>query len=203
LRKLEHAGIDVVFLPTYEEIYPGAIPDPPNLGYLEDIMEGAFRPGHFKGVAIVVDRLFSLVRPDRAYFGLKDYQQFAVIRKLVAEKQIPVEVIGCPTTRDEKGLAMSSRNMRLTEEGRKSALLLIHSLEKAREKIKVEPVDRIKQEVIDLFESSGNCQLEYFEIADAESLTAVSDIRNNGSVIGCIAAYVEGVRLIDNLILIP
>lgn len=204
LRKLEEVGCQVVFIPSVIEMYPE--PDTRNFefGDLETVMEGEFRPGHFNGVGQVVSKLFEIVNPDRAYFGEKDFQQLAIIRKLVKIINSPVEIIGCPTMREEGGLAMSSRNLRLSPQARQDALILYEALNKARQMAdKGRSPDEIRQRVRSFFDSSDNVKLEYFEIADAETLQPVKDWKNAKRSTACIAAWLNDVRLIDNMTLFP
>lgn len=201
--KLELAGCHAIFNPSVEEMYPA--PDTRNFdfGPLEQVMEGEFRPGHFNGVAIVVSKLFDIVEPDKAYFGQKDFQQLAIIRQLVKMTNSPVEIIGCPTLREESGLAMSSRNLRLSEKERDEAVLIYRALSHAREMAQTNSkATAIKAMVDELFQKNTNLELEYFEIADAETLMPLNNLNESKQVVACIAAWLNGVRLIDNMILV-
>jgi pantoate--beta-alanine ligase len=202
-RMLEEAGCDFLFLPEVIEMYPDgeneAVP-PIALDGLDTVMEGAHRPGHFAGVIQVVKKLFDAVGPCKAYFGEKDFQQLAVIRKMVKEWKMPVEVIGCPIVREADGLAMSSRNMRLTEEERKIAPLISQALFKAKEFWNDHSIDETKELVTAIITSEPEPKLEYFEIADATTLKpAAADQKKN--VVACIAVHLGAVRLIDNIVL--
>ncbi len=204
VKLLASLDCDVLFHPSAHEMYPeGEDTKIIHLGSIENILEGEFRPGHFAGVCTVVKKLFDIVSPNRAYFGLKDYQQFAVIKLLSEKFELDVEVVGCETKREENGLAMSSRNLLLSEEGRQKAVLFSQSLLLAKNMISTIPLEEIRAMVKESFKNNEDCDLEYFEIADSSSLESVQNIRDHTSVIGLIAGYIEGVRLIDNLILFP
>jgi pantoate--beta-alanine ligase len=203
VKMLESIRCDVLFYPSEHEVYPNDVKEAISLGRIENVLEGSFRPGHFSGVATVVKRLFEIVSPDNAYFGLKDYQQFMVIKTLVNTLNLPVTVIGCETRREADGLAMSSRNRRLSNKGRKTALFLYQSLLKAKKMISSATAREIEQLIREDFKKFDGCKLEYFEIVNAYSLENPQYQDNKQSLIACIAAYVEDVRLIDNLILIP
>ncbi len=195
---LTDLGCDAVFIPSVAEVYPPdfALPDI-SLGKLDEVMEGKHRPGHFKGVIQVVYRLFQIVEPTRAYFGLKDFQQIAVIRFMVDFFKLPVKVIACPTLRESDGLAMSSRNMRLNTEERKMAVHISKTLFKAKELSQTHTPAETKVLAIEFFNESP-MQLEYLEIVDPVSLKELADdwVPN---AIACIVAYAGEVRLIDNL----
>lgn len=189
----------VVFLPEVHHIYPeGARSEEFDLGSLEQGMEGTHRPGHFQGMATVVKRFLEIVGPDRAYFGEKDFQQLAIIRHMVKRLQLPVEVIGIPTERNHKGLALSSRNQLLSETDREKALILFKSLRWMQENYKdFSPLD-LKARVTKEFEESA-LELEYVEIADPNSLEPIEKWGVNDHARAFIAAQISGVRLIDNL----
>ncbi len=188
----------VVFAPTEADLYPendGFIPM--ELGDIGRVLEGAFRPGHFEGVVHVVHNLFRLVSADRAYFGQKDFQQLAIIRLLTNHFGFQTEIIACPTVREPNGLAMSSRNMRLGEQERKDALIIIHVLRKiASLKNQVSIKEALVQ--AQAFFSSGKLSLEYLAIVDPETLQELNEWKENQ--ICCIAAHCGSVRLIDNLL---
>ena len=188
----------VVFAPTEADLYPendGFIPM--ELGDIGRVLEGAFRPGHFEGVVHVVHNLFRLVSADRAYFGQKDFQQLAIIRLLTNHFGFQTEIIACPTVREPNGLAMSSRNMRLGEQERKDALIIIHVLRKiASLKNQVSVKEALVQ--AQAFFSSGKLSLEYLAIVDPETLQELNEWKENQ--ICCIAAHCGSVRLIDNLL---
>lgn len=198
---LEAAGCDLVFAPSPEEMYA----QPPVLkldfGKLERVMEGAFRPGHLNGVGIVVARLFNSVHPDRAYFGQKDLQQTAVVRRLIADLAFPVELVVCATVREADGLAMSSRNRRLSPDARVLAPLLFRVLSQAKDQLLVgQSVTAVKEFVREEFAGQPAFSLEYFEVADADSLQPVKVRQPEGQTALCVAADLSGVRLIDNVV---
>jgi pantoate--beta-alanine ligase len=200
---LTQAGCDFLFFPVVDEMYPGGTTEavlPINLNGLDTVMEGAHRPGHFAGVIQIVKKLFDSVGPCKAYFGEKDFQQLAVIRKMVKEWKMPVEIIPCPIIRESDGLAMSSRNMRLTAEERKVAPLISKTLFKAKEFFQDHSIDETTELVTALINSEPLMKLEYFEIADITTLQpATADQKKN--VVACIAVHLGAVRLIDNIIL--
>jgi pantoate--beta-alanine ligase len=201
LPMLENAGCDVVFMPPVDEMYPGGEVSPVmvDFGMLDKVMEGKFRPGHFDGVAIVVKRLFDMVNPDRAYFGKKDYQQLAVIRHMVNELNLPVEIIPCETVREPDGLAMSSRNLRLTGEQRERANEIYKVLLWVRETITTYPVDEIEEEAIKKINAIPGFETEYFEIADSRTLLHAEGPPEGKRWVACTAVFAGQVRLIDNL----
>lgn len=188
----------LVFAPDYAEVYPeGEQFSGIDLQGLDEVMEGKYRPGHFQGVVHVVRNLFRIVQPEKAFFGMKDFQQVAVIRHMVKTLNLPVEIIACPTLREINGLAMSSRNMLLSNKEREDALIISKTLFQAQELRKT----RTPQEVIELsidFLSQGNLELEYLQIVDGETLMPLTTEWAKSSVM-CIAAYCGPVRLIDNL----
>lgn len=189
---------DIIFAPSVEEVYPEAPTEQYDFGELGNVMEGAYRPGHFNGVATIVKRLFDWVKPGKAYFGEKDYQQLAIIREFVGKYAIPVEIIGCPTIREESGLAISSRNKRLSAKEKETATNIYRILQKAKENADM-PIEKIKELVYKEIEQIPAFKLEYFEIADAKTLQPVSTVKR-GSTIACIALYLGGVRLIDEIL---
>ncbi|MBD2756416.1 pantoate--beta-alanine ligase [Spirosoma validum] len=200
-RKLEAAGCDVIFAPSVEEMYPEPVTLRLNFGELETTMEGAFRPGHFNGVGIVVAKLFNIVQPDRAYFGQKDLQQVAVIRRLIRDLSFPVELIRCPTVREADGLAMSSRNRNLTSDEREQATTLFQALTLGRELLaEGYDVDRAKAAVADFINDRPHFRLEYVEIVNADTLQIASEVLAPGQTAICLAAHLGKVRLIDNLV---
>jgi pantoate--beta-alanine ligase len=197
---LEYAGCNLLFMPDVDEVYPEPDTRVFDFGGLDQVMEGKHRPGHFNGVAQVVTRLFDLVSPHRAYFGLKDFQQLAIIRKVMSDLQYPVEIISCPIVRECDGLAMSSRNMLLNAAERKRALVLSQSLFQGREIMKQGlAVVEVKKYVEDQVNAAEGVDLEYFEIIDGITLMPARNWDAGRDVIGCIAARVGKVRLIDNI----
>jgi pantoate--beta-alanine ligase len=198
----ELSGDILVFAPTAQEVYPHAVQSKQyNFEGLEKVMEGEFRTGHFDGVGTVVERLFEICMPDRAYFGEKDFQQLQIIRKLVDLQNIKVEVIGCPIEREPHGLARSSRNERLSKEGRAKAGLIYAVLKEAQKQFDKSSVNQLRQWVVEQFESAASLDLEYFEIADATTLTPLMKKQKGQKYRAFIAVYSEGVRLIDNIAL--
>jgi len=200
-RMLEDAGCSAVFAPSVDEMYEETPLMKLNFGVLETVMEGASRPGHFNGVGIVVSRFFNIVQPDRAYFGQKDLQQVAVVKRLVKDLAFQLELRVCPTVRETDGLAMSSRNSRLNSQERDAAPFIYQMLSEA--KANLEKGIEVS-EVVDLvqkhFLSNSKFQLDYFEIANADSLQPLDTIGGAGSNAICIAAFLGPVRLIDNII---
>ncbi|MCU0370462.1 MAG: pantoate--beta-alanine ligase [Bacteroidales bacterium] len=199
---LQDTGCDLVFVPSVEEMYPGPVTEKYDFGALERVMEGASRPGHFNGVAIVVKKLFDIIQPDTAYFGEKDFQQLRIIQSLVKMEQIPVTIIPCPTVREPDGLAMSSRNRRLSPLERSLAPEIYHTLLSAREMVSHIPLSEIKRISGDRLEKKG-FRVDYFEIADIETLQPAGTLSASAGLIACVAAFLGNVRLIDNMILFP
>ena len=199
LELLEKAGVDAVYVPNVEEMYPDGLSSKKyDFDGLENEMEGKYRPGHFDGVGTIVEELFRQVQPHNAYFGEKDYQQLAIIKKMVEKTKLPVKIHGIPTLREEDGLAMSSRNVRLTETQRKEATIIYETLTKVKEWFKVISLEEIKQKVTDIFRNS-NFELEYFVIADEETLKEANAIDEDKEYRAFIVAYADTVRLIDNM----
>lgn len=196
---LEAAGVNVVFMPTESEIYPEPDTRVFDFGMLDKVMEGKFRPGHFNGVAQVVSKLFDIVEPHRAYFGQKDYQQLAIIRAMVRMLGYRIEIVGCPIVREPDGLAMSSRNLLLTPEHRKSAPLIYQTLAEARNKTNGLSVKEMIDWVVNRINSDPNLKVEYFELADADSLLPVQGWDHPNGIVGCIAVWAGNIRLIDNM----
>lgn len=203
-RQLEEEEVDLLFLPERQEVYPEETPVPPDVDVqrFDERMEGLHRPGHFKGVVMVLDRLFAMVRPHRAYFGEKDHQQLLVVRALVEQRKWGVEVVGVPTVRGPDGLALSSRNQRLTTDGRERASVIFHTLCWMREQIGSRPVPELKEEAQNRLKEAG-MEVDYVEVADTERLTPLKEFDPDRPAKGFVAASVEGVRLIDNLALNP
>ncbi|MGA0557816.1 pantoate--beta-alanine ligase [Larkinella sp. VNQ87] len=198
---LEAVGCDLVFAPSVEEMYPGSPVLRLDFGELETVLEGAFRPGHFNGVGIVVSKLFNIVQPDRAYFGQKDLQQVAVVRRLIRDLGFPLELVRMPIVRETDGLAMSSRNRNLSPAERQVAPALHQALNKARAVLQEEgPIEAAKIAVNDYLQAYSAFRLEYFEVTNAETLQPVEQLQAPGATALCIAAYLGQTRLIDNLI---
>lgn len=198
-KMLQEAGCNVVFAPTAEEMYPNLPQIKLNFGHLEEIMEGKFRPGHFNGVGIVVAKLFHIVKPNKTYFGQKDIQQVAVINTLIKDLSFDLEMIVCDTIRENDGLAMSSRNRRLSNEARDLAPKIYQSL-KLGEKLLLagESTESVKSKVSEFFLNFPEFELEYYEITDFESLESISERSLKRKTAIIIAAHLGGVRLIDN-----
>jgi len=199
LRLIKSFPIDLVFVPGVSEMYPEKDSRVFDFGTLDKTMEGIYRPGHFNGVAQVVSRLFDIIRPDRAYFGEKDFQQLAIIRALVKQLDIPVEIIGCPIIREPDGLAMSSRNKLLTPGQRKAAGAVSKALFRARELAGSLTVDKLQKRIINQINRHPLLEVQYFQIVDKVSLQQVADWSEGGDKIGCIAVQIGKVRLIDNI----
>lgn len=213
---LESAGCDIVFAPEISEMYTfeelelkkqniedknWANGKTVDFGSLVKVMEGAHRPGHFNGVAQVVSKLFRIVKPDKAYFGQKDFQQLAVIRKMVNQLEMPIEIIACPIIRERNGLAMSSRNERLSISQRNTASLISKTLFEAKELQTVKTIPELKSWAENQLKSETQLELEYFEISDANTLQAIVDYQQAESAVACVALKIGNVRLIDNIIL--
>lgn len=198
---LKSADCDFLFHPTEEEMYPEPVTEVFDFGGLDQILEGKFRPGHFNGVAVVVKRLFEIIKPDKAYFGLKDYQQLLIIHKITKDHHLPVEIIPCPTIREADGLAMSSRNRLLSKQERKQAILLYDVLKMVKIQSGFSTINEVKTHVDRLFRKTKDVKLEYFEIVDMYTLEPLKAWAQSKNVIACIAAWVGNVRLIDNIIL--
>jgi pantoate--beta-alanine ligase len=200
LRLLQSAGCDYIFVPNEEEIYPDGIPALEiNFGKLDRILEGKFRPGHFKGVAIIVKRLFEIIAPDNAYFGKKDYQQLLVIRHLVSFLNLPVQINGCSIVREPDGLAMSSRNLRLTIGERQIASHIYQVLCKVKEKTGHLPVKELRQWAEKKINSNPAFRVEYFEFVDKNDLHTIESWKEKENAMACTAVYLGDVRLIDNI----
>ena len=196
---LESAGATIAWFPTESDIYPEPDTRVFNLGPLAEVMEGPARPGHFNGVAQVLTRLFDIVKPDRAYFGEKDFQQLAIVRELVKNYHIPVQIVGCPIVREADGLALSSRNMRLSADERQHALRISKTLFESVKKMGSMTVAVVQKWVCDEINSEPCLEVEYFEIADSLSLQPVSNWNDSDNIVGCITVYCGEVRLIDNI----
>lgn len=201
LQLLEEVGTHVVFLPTPEEMYEdGEVAPQYDLGRVAEVMEGAHRPGHFEGVVWVVSKLFRLVRPDRAYFGLKDFQQIAVVRRMVelSPDMRGIEVVSCPVVRESDGLAMSSRNRRLSPEERVSAPKIYEALRRGIAlKEEGKSVAEVHTAVVEAINADPLLEVEYFSIVDSNSLEDVEEWGEETT--GCITVFCGGVRLIDHI----
>ncbi len=198
LEKILRPG-DLVFMPDEREVYPEPDKRVFNFGILDKVMEGKFRPGHFNGVAQVVSRLFDMVKPGHAYFGLKDFQQLTIIKAMVHMLDLPIQIISCPVIREPDGLAMSSRNIRLDEKKRKEAPLIYRTLSEAVRLKNNYTVEDLKQWVVDHIEKHSSLRVEYFEIVHTDTLQTVLSWEEPGDKQGCIAVWAGKVRLIDNI----
>lgn len=203
LELLSQAGCDFVFMPSVEEIYPPSFHFSYTIGPLANRMEGKYRPGHFQGVVAVVYRLFEIVQPHRAYFGEKDFQQLAIIKKMVSDLKLPIEIIPCPIIREPDGLAMSSRNLRLTPILRKHAPHIAQTLFQAARKGRSVPPRTLEKWVIDTINNDPYLKTEYFEITDPDTLEPIENWSPSREAIGCIAVWAGEIRLIDNIRFLP
>jgi len=201
IKKLEKAGVDILFLPDVSEIYPEKNPINFNFGQLDKVMEGEFRKGHFNGVAKVVRILLNIINPDIAFFGLKDFQQYVIIKELVKKymPQTNIKIIGCPIIRENNGLAMSSRNELLSEEEKENASLINATLTKAKTLIPQKSIAEIKKYVVEEINKNDFLETEYFDIVDDEKLEKIQSWDEKSKKVGCIAVFCGSVRLIDNI----
>jgi pantoate--beta-alanine ligase len=202
---LEAAGCNILFLPTVDEVYPDPAMrkidfDP---GALGNKYEGASRPGHFAGMVAVVKRLFDIIRPTASYFGQKDYQQYLIVKKMIRHYHLPLRLVMCPIFREPNGLAMSSRNERLSPENREEAALIYRTLSKAELQIKKGVnLDTIKKEAIADFDKNGNFQVDYFDICSAEGMEPAASTNIDSGLLICTAVILGGVRLLDNILVL-
>ena len=201
INMLENTGCHIVFAPSAEEVYPEPDTRIFDFGRMDKVMEGLFRPGHFNGVAQVVSRLFDLVRPDRAYFGLKDFQQLSIIRKMVQQLQLSVEIVPCPIVREPSGLAMSSRNELLTKDERENAALIYKMISHAVDWKNERSVDELEQSIAAGINQNPFLETEYVEIVDEDTLEKVTDWQHPGRKVLCVAVWCGKVRLIDNFLI--
>ena len=198
---LENSGlVDAVYIPEITDIYPEkAESQHYDFDGLENEMEGKSRPGHFDGVGTVVEELFRQVQPDNAYFGEKDFQQLAIIRKMVDKKHLPVKIKGVPIYRADNGLALSSRNQRLQEDRKEASKIIYETLNKVNDWFRTVSIPEIKERVTDIFDNQKGMQLEYFLIADEKTLQETDFFYKDRSFRAFIVVVVDGVRLIDNM----
>ncbi|RTL13576.1 MAG: pantoate--beta-alanine ligase [Flavobacteriaceae bacterium] len=190
----------IVYAPEVADIYEGnTVSESFNYDGLENQMEGKHRPGHFDGVGTIVKRLFEIVQPNKAYFGEKDFQQLQIVKKLVSKHNIPVEVIGCPIHREANGLAMSSRNERLSDAAREKAAVIYQILNSAKDFFQTHSAEETTKYVEDELKKHAEFELEYFEIAEETTLLPVSEKESNKKYRGFIAIFIENIRLIDNI----
>ncbi|PZP38376.1 MAG: pantoate--beta-alanine ligase, partial [Pseudopedobacter saltans] len=200
---LESHGCHILFLPSVDEMYPNGqeLKTPYDLGEIEHILEGEFRPGHFQGVCQVVHRLLNIVQPDQLFMGQKDYQQIMVVQKMMVEKNINVEMIIVPTLRAENGLALSSRNARLDEKAKENALVLSKALSNIKSNIDKMDFRLLEEEAKNEILNKGFSKVDYVSIRNAKDLTEVNKHGTSVPLVALTAAYIDGVRLIDNMLL--
>jgi len=204
IEALKKMGCQAVFVPSENEMYPSNRALTFDVGYLEKIMEGKFRQGHFAGVALIVTKLFNIIAPSRAYFGQKDLQQLVLIRNLVQELNIDVEIVEVPTVREASGLAMSSRNQRLSEEDKNVAANIYKGLQTLENKIiSGIDLDTAALEVKEFYKNIEGFELEYLEIVNKSDLLPEKDFNSYTKIALCVAGYISGVRLLDNLCFNP
>lgn len=196
---LEPVGCDYVFAPSVAEMYPEPDTRVFNLGPVAEIMEGPRRPGHFNGVAQVVSKLFYIVEPDNAYFGEKDFQQIAVIREMVRQLNLPVHIVDCPIQREADGLALSSRNTRLTPEQRQKAPVIARTLKESTTFVPAKSVQEVIDYVVNTINQVPEMEVEYFEIVDGNTMQPIQNWSDTTYPVGCITVYCGEVRLIDNI----
>ena len=196
---LERLGVNYVFAPSVEEVYPEPDTRVFDFSPLDKVMEGIYRPGHFNGVAQIVSKLFVYVEPNRAYFGEKDFQQLAIIREMVRQMGFNLEIIGCPIVREQDGLALSSRNALLSEKQRHTALAISKMLFASVEYAKTHTLLETKQMVEQAIADTDGLELEYYEIVDGNTLQPIAAWDDTSYVVGCITVYCGKVRLIDNI----
>ncbi|WP_448139274.1 pantoate--beta-alanine ligase [Sphingobacterium siyangense] len=203
IRLLESVDCDILFLPSVDEMYPDKNEVwHLDLGELDQIWEGEKRPGHFQGVTQVVYKLFTLVQPDIACFGQKDFQQVMVIKRMITMKDLAIQLAICPIIRDQDGLALSSRNARLSEAGKRTALALSRSLQYVKDHIHdAIPLAEIKDKALQILTDTDGLSVEYFALCESSTLKEVSHIDFSKQHVALVTAWVEGVRLIDNMIL--
>jgi pantoate--beta-alanine ligase len=201
LEILKKNGVDIAFVPDASEIYRDPQPWHMELGNLDKVLEGISRPGHFQGVTQIVKILFDLVKPDKAYFGLKDYQQFLVIKKLVEFYHLPLELVGCPIIREPDGLAMSSRNLHLSSKNRSEAIILFQALSRVYDQGRSQSPDQLRNLGRSLIERVPGIDVEYFDICDQGKLISLKQWTPNIEAIALVAARVGNTRLIDNMFL--
>lgn len=200
IRMLEEAGCDVVFMPSVQEMYPKAEEWHIDLGPAEFVLEGEFRKGHYQGVTQIVKKLFDAVKPDIAFFGQKDFQQVLMIKNMVSHFDLPIQIVSCPIVREDDGLAMSSRNIHLSEKDRENALVLSRALNYVKENYHNKPVELLVKEARALITLTDGVDLDYFTIANKETLLPEQDKRA-GELVALVAAKVGETRLIDNTLL--
>jgi pantoate--beta-alanine ligase len=202
LLKLMPTKVNFVYAPEVSDIYPNGTEEGAaiDLGGLDETMEGAFRPGHFKGVAQVVKRLLDIVQPDHLYMGQKDFQQFTIIEYIITKLKIDTHLVVCPIVREKNGLAMSSRNVRLSQSTREAAGLIYKTLKSIKKQVLIQPVEVVKSKALQKLKT-GAFEPEYLEIVDGYTLQSVIDMNQHDYVVACTVVKADGVRLLDNIIL--
>ena len=201
IKLLEEAGCDILYMPEVKDVYPENDSRQFDFGYLDTILEGAKRPGHFNGVGQVVSILLEGIKPHKAFFGSKDYQQVMVVKSLVKQLNLDVEIIACPILREPDGLAMSSRNTRLTSDERKTAAFVPKIMIEAKELVIQKGITYAKLFIDEQMRLHPTMKLEYYEVCDAETLELLSDLNPSKKAISLIAVFVGNIRLIDNWII--
>lgn len=199
IRRLEEVNCDILFNPQVTEMYADNEKWHFDMGDLEYLLEGKFRPGHYQGVTQVVNKLFNIVKPDIAFFGQKDYQQFMVISKMVEVLEMPVKLVMCPIEREPDGLAMSSRNIHLTPYDREHSLILSKALNWTKENFDINKIDTLQQQAAQMISNEPGVELEYFEIADGKTLHHATPASE--TIVALVAARVGKTRLIDNVLI--
>lgn len=202
VKYLDQRGCDLVFIPNSSELYKETPKVKFDFGRMEKVLEGEFRPGHFQGVALVLTKFFNLIKPQQVYFGLKDLQQFLLMKQLVNDFSFDLEVIGVPTVREKSGLALSSRNLRLSDSGKELASKIFKGLEDARIAVerRIEP-KKVLKKLLEFYNDIDGLDIEYVEVVDAKTLERIDGYDDVDEIAICIAMYVEKIRLIDNLYL--
>ncbi len=200
---LETNKTDILFLPSVDEIYKDGLKQLQhfNLGYLENILEGKYRPGHFQGVCNVIYRLLNFIQPNTIFLGRKDYQQYLVLKTMMRQFFPGVNILAVDIQREESGLAMSSRNMRLSEDARIKGACIYQSLQFTQQNISAVSFDKLKAQATETLLQNGFDKIDYIEICDAETLLSLKSIEKNKKLIVLVAAFIEGVRLIDNVLI--
>lgn len=196
---LEKIGADIAFAPSVEEMYPTEDTRQFSFAPIDTVMEGACRPGHFNGVAQIVSKLFYAVEPDKAYFGEKDFQQLAIIREMVRQLDLKLEIVGCPIVREADGLAMSSRNTLLTADERQRALTISRTLFASLDYAAGNSLAATKAFVEEKINSTPGLELEYYQIVDGNTLQEIKEWSDSDYIVGCIALFCGKIRLIDNI----
>lgn len=196
---LEKKGCHALFIPLSDEVYPKKTKEVFDFGFLDEVLEGKFRPGHFNGVAQVIKRFFEIINPDFAFLGSKDYQQILIIKALVDQFNLSIKIVSCPIYREPGGLAMSSRNMLLTKEEKQLANIIPILIKEAIKIAKKTSIEKAKQFVENILLNKPTMKLEYFEFCNAQNLESISKIEKNNEIIVLIAVFIGKIRLIDNV----